>query len=295
MRHPLPALRCAAAAAALLFSCVFASTAAQQTPQPAAASGSPSWQLLQPRSGAPLNVSGAPFFDALTAATAPVPGYDGTREPVIPHAAQDAAAAAKLAALGVKPNILIFLMDDVGWGDLGAFGGGGAVGSPTPNFDRAAAQGLLLSSAYAQPSCSPTRGSLLTGRLPMRHGVLRPPMAGELGGLSGEVTLPQLLRGGAGYATAAVGKWHCGENNASQPQNVGFDQFLGFLCARAARARPAMRFRSSSSILRAGAAAPPCRIVALTQQRARAHARSRAGPCLTCTRSGATRSTTRTL
>ena len=68
----------------------------------------------------------------------------------------------------------------------------------------------------------------MTGRLPMRHGLLVPPMYGMPGGLQGEVTLPQLLSD-AGYATQAVGKWHMGENTASQPQNVGFDDFFGFL------------------------------------------------------------------
>jgi arylsulfatase len=68
----------------------------------------------------------------------------------------------------------------------------------------------------------------MTGRVPHRHGLHRPPMYGEPGGLQGEVTLPQLLSD-AGYLTQAVGKWHIGENVASQPQNVGFDDFYGFL------------------------------------------------------------------
>ena len=62
----------------------------------------------------------------------------------------------------------------------------------------------------------------------MRHGLLRPPMYGQPGGLDGEVTLAQLLSD-AGYVTQAVGKWHIGENVESQPQNVGFDDFYGFL------------------------------------------------------------------
>ncbi|MEI8357794.1 MAG: sulfatase-like hydrolase/transferase, partial [Deltaproteobacteria bacterium] len=78
------------------------------------------------------------------------------------------------------------------------------------------------------PSCTPSRASLLTGRLPMRHGLQRPPMYGEKGGLDGEITLASLLAE-VGYATQAVGKWHLGENEGSQPQNVGFDDFYGFL------------------------------------------------------------------
>ena len=178
--------------------------------------------------GGPLNVPSTPWFDSLPAQTKPVEGYEGSREAPIPHPEQAQAAAARLASAASKPNILIFLMDDIGWGDLGVYGGGAAVGSPTPNMDRAARNGLMLTSTYSQPTCSPTRGSLLTGRLPMRHGLLRPPMAGESGGLEGEVTLANLLSG-AGYATAAVGKWHLGENNASFPTNVGFGNYLGFL------------------------------------------------------------------
>ncbi len=153
-------------------------------------------------------------------------------EPVIPHVLQSNEAREKLAALekkfGKKPNILIFLMDDVGYGDPGCFGGGHMSGAATPNIDRLCKEGLMLTSCYAQPSCSPTRATIMTGRLPIRHGILRPPMYGEKGGLQGEITMAQLLNE-AGYATQAVGKWHMGENVESQPQNVGFEDFFGFL------------------------------------------------------------------
>ncbi len=153
-------------------------------------------------------------------------------EPVIPHPTHDTEAQKKLADLekktGKKPNILVFIMDDVGWGDPGCFGGGESVGAPTPYMDKFALEGLRLTSCYSQPSCSPTRATLLTGRLPMRHGILRPSMPNEPGGLQGEITIAQIL-GQAGYVTQAVGKWHIGENEASQPQNVGFDDFYGFL------------------------------------------------------------------
>ena len=86
----------------------------------------------------------------------------------------------------------------------------------------------MLTSCYSEPSCTPTRASIMTGRLPMRHGLLIPPMYGMPGGLQGEITLPQILSD-AGYVTQAVGKWHMGENVESQPQNVGFDDFYGFL------------------------------------------------------------------
>lgn len=145
--------------------------------------------------------------------------------------AQEAAAGAALdryLARGRRPNVLVVLFDDVGWGDFGCYGGGAAVGAPTPNIDRLARRGLLLTSCYSEPSCTPSRASLMTGRLPMRHGLLRPPMYGQPGGLDHEVTLAQLLSD-AGYVTQAVGKWHMGENVESQPQHVGFDDFYGFL------------------------------------------------------------------
>jgi arylsulfatase len=153
-------------------------------------------------------------------------------EPAFHHVADIDAAQAKIAAYsaqhGRRPNVLVVLMDDVGWGDFGCYGGGVAVGAPTPHIDRLAAAGLRLTSCYSEPSCTPSRASLLTGRLPMRHGLQRPPMYGEPGGLQGEVTLAQLLSD-AGYTTQAVGKWHLGENVESQPQHVGFDDFYGFL------------------------------------------------------------------
>jgi arylsulfatase len=154
------------------------------------------------------------------------------RTPVIEHPREQEQARQKLEALrkktGKKPNVLIFLMDDVGWHDVGFNGGGVAVGSPTPNMDRLAREGLNLTSFYSTPTCTPTRASIITGRLPIRTGLLRPPMYGEKGGLETEVTVARLMSD-AGYVTQAIGKWHIGENKQSQPHNVGFDDFFGFL------------------------------------------------------------------
>ena len=81
----------------------------------------------------------------------------------------------KLAALekkfGKKPNIIMVLSDDVGWGVLGSYGGGKVVGTPTPNLDKMARDGMKFLSAYSEPSCTPTRLALLTGRQPHRTGV----------------------------------------------------------------------------------------------------------------------------
>ncbi|MBN1199515.1 MAG: sulfatase-like hydrolase/transferase [Bacteroidales bacterium] len=153
-------------------------------------------------------------------------------EPVMVHPPQDQEAMKKLQEMekkfGKKPNILIFILDDVGWMDPGFNGGGEAVGNPTPNLDKIAHQGLILTSAYSTPSCTPTRATIMTGQTPLHHGLLRPPMYGEPGGLDGSITLPMILHE-LGYKTQGVGKWHLGENEGSQPQNVGFDDYYGFL------------------------------------------------------------------
>jgi len=153
-------------------------------------------------------------------------------EPVVIHPEQDTEARQKLGQLekrfGKKPNILIFLMDDVGWMDPGFNGGGEAVGNPTPNMDRLSQGGLILTSAYSTPSCTPTRATIHLGQNPLHHGLLRPPMYGEPGGLDGAVTVATVLQK-LGYVTQGVGKWHMGENEGSLPQNVGYDDYYGFL------------------------------------------------------------------
>ena len=91
-------------------------------------------------------------------------------EPAIPRPEQDKAVAAKLAALekktGKKPNVVWLLVDDMGFGDPGCYGGGKAIGADTPHMDRLAGQGLRLTSCYSQNTCTPTRSAMLTGRLP---------------------------------------------------------------------------------------------------------------------------------
>ena len=176
-----------------------------------------------------LRLQAGEITDPLTAETVQIAA---NMEWVIPHKDQAAAVQKKLAALakktGKNPNILVFLMDNVGYGDVGINGGGLLAGAPTPNFDRLGREGLHLLSTYSQPACTPTRVTLLTGRLPMRTGALHPGFAGQPGVLEDETTVAQVLSD-AGYATQAIGKWHCGEDEGSQPQNVGFDDFYGFL------------------------------------------------------------------
>jgi arylsulfatase len=193
----------------------------------------PAWCFAQNTRGASTGPTKAKGYDHPNQYIA-VPGklIADNMEPIAEHAEQAKAAKDRLQAaakkFGKKPNILVVLLDDVGWMDPGFNGGGIAVGNPTPNIDRLAHAGLILTSAYSTPSCTPTRATIMTGQNPLHHGLLRPPMYGEKGGLDGAVTVATILKK-LGYRTQAVGKWHMGENEGSQPQNVGFDDFYGFL------------------------------------------------------------------
>lgn len=153
-------------------------------------------------------------------------------EPALLHPDQARNAQAKLDAIykrtGKRPNILIFVVDDLGYGDVGAYGGGESLGAPTPHIDRLAREGLKLTSTYAQPSCTPTRAALNTGRLPVRSGLLTPKLLNDTADISGELLAAKVLSG-AGYRTALSGKWHLGEKDGSRPWQVGFDEFTGFL------------------------------------------------------------------
>jgi arylsulfatase len=153
-------------------------------------------------------------------------------EPAVLHPDQARAAQAKLDAIykrtGKRPNILIFVVDDLGYGDVGAYGGGESLGAPTPHIDRLAREGLKLTSTYAQPSCTPTRAALNTGRLPVRSGLTSPKLLNDTADISGELLAAKVLSG-AGYRTALSGKWHLGEKDGSRPWQVGFDEFTGFL------------------------------------------------------------------
>jgi arylsulfatase A-like enzyme len=124
------------------------------------------------------------------------------------------------------PNIVLFVSDDVGWGDLGCYGGGENRGAPTPNFDRMAAEGLQFMSFYGQPSCTPGRAAAMTGRLPIRSGMTTVSFPGQGGGLpAAEWTLASVLKQ-AGYSTIQIGKWHLGEADFSLPIAHGFDEMF---------------------------------------------------------------------
>jgi arylsulfatase A-like enzyme len=131
-------------------------------------------------------------------------------------------SAAAIAA--DKPNILFIVSDDTGYGDLGPYGGGVGRGMPTPNIDNLAAQGMTFFSFYAQPSCTPGRAAMQTGRIPNRSGMTTVAFQGEGGGLpAAEWTLASVLKKG-GYKTYFTGKWHLGEADYALPNAQGYDE-----------------------------------------------------------------------
>jgi len=126
-----------------------------------------------------------------------------------------------------RPNIVLILADDMGYGDFGAFGDGSAA---TPALDRLVAEGVCLAQHYAgSPVCAPSRAAILTGRYPHRTGAIDTFEARGLDRLATrEVTAADLFRR-AGYATGLVGKWHLGALDARYHPNArGFDEFAGF-------------------------------------------------------------------
>jgi arylsulfatase A-like enzyme len=123
-----------------------------------------------------------------------------------------------------KPNILFIVSDDTGYGDLGPYGGGAGRGMPTPNIDRMAAEGMTFFSFYAQPSCTPGRAAMQTGRIPNRSGMTTVAFQGQGGGLpKAEWTLASVLKT-AGYKTYFTGKWHLGEADYALPNAQGYDE-----------------------------------------------------------------------
>jgi len=126
-----------------------------------------------------------------------------------------------LQAKEAKPNIILLMGDDHGWEEVGY---NGHTYVKTPNLDEMATEGLRLDNFYAQPTCSPTRGSVLTGRHPNRYGIFRPGYSIR----PKEITIAHLLKE-AGYATAHFGKWHVGpvkQSSPTSPGAMGFEHWL---------------------------------------------------------------------
>ena len=131
---------------------------------------------------------------------------------------------ALLAAQPQKPNILLLVADDLGYGDLGCFG---CKDIPTPNIDSLAHDGVRFTDAHCYNVCSPTRASLITGCYAERNGIRTVLMGGSVMKFTNAVTVAQVLHN-AGYVTGLVGKWHLGYEPSVTPTHMGFDEFYGF-------------------------------------------------------------------
>ncbi|MCB1698025.1 MAG: arylsulfatase [Halioglobus sp.] len=125
-----------------------------------------------------------------------------------------------------KPNIVLIVMDNLGWGEIGAYGGGVLRGAPTPRLDQLAQEGMQLLNFNVEPQCTPSRSALMTGRHPIRSGTTKVVWGLPYGLVGWERTLPEMLSD-AGYATGMYGKWHLGDMKGRYPTDQGFDEWYG--------------------------------------------------------------------
>ena len=125
-----------------------------------------------------------------------------------------------------KPNVVVMLADNMGFGDLGVYGSGGAMrGMPTPRIDQLANEGMRLTQFFVEAGCTPTRSGLLTGRYSPRMGLGSIIINGTPSTLQAdEMTMAELFKS-KGYATGMTGKWHLGEELQSVPTSQGFDEY----------------------------------------------------------------------
>src|SRR6476620_10422738 len=136
-------------------------------------------------------------------------------------------SATAFAQQSNKPNVVFILADNVGYGDLGSYGGGELRGAPTPRLDQLASQGLRLTQFLVEPACTPSRAALMTGQYSIRNGLSLIAIEGSPASLPGRAyTMGELFKN-AGYATAIFGKWHLGGAPQSLPTAHGFDEFYG--------------------------------------------------------------------
>ncbi len=128
------------------------------------------------------------------------------------------------------PNFILLFADDLGYGDLGCYG---SQVNATPRIDRMAAEGIRFTHSYVPtPFCAPSRGSLLTGRYPFRHGVVYNPApdggVNDVALAAAEITLAEQLKP-RGYRSVCLGKWHLGHTPPHLPRTQGFDEYYGIL------------------------------------------------------------------
>jgi arylsulfatase A-like enzyme len=157
-------------------------------------------------------------------------GYARTQEsrPQIPdvEAPEETQKTTPIAA-DKKPNVVFILADNVGYGDLGSYGGGELRGAPTPRLNQLAKEGLRLTQFLVEPACTPSRAALMTGQYSIRSGLSLIIVPGSTNTLSARAFTMGELFHQIGYATAIFGKWHLGKDPQSLPTAHGFDQFYG--------------------------------------------------------------------
>ena len=135
-------------------------------------------------------------------------------------------------AAGKQPNVVFILADNVGYGDLGPYGGGELRGCPTPRIDQLAREGLRLTQFLVEPACTPSRAALMTGQYSIRSGLSLIIIPGTPNTLSKDAfTMGQLFKG-AGYATAIFGKWHLGIEPQSLPDSARLRRVLRHFARR---------------------------------------------------------------
>ena len=138
-------------------------------------------------------------------------------------------AAMPAMAQEKKPNVVYFLVDNLGMGELSSYSGGPLRGASTPRIDALAREGMKLLTFAPETQCTPSRSALMTGRYSIRSGNQTVALAGSHGGLvHWERTLGDIFSD-AGYATAIVGKWHIGDSAGRWPTDHGFDEWYGIL------------------------------------------------------------------
>ena len=139
------------------------------------------------------------------------------------------AAAGPASGQDKKPNIVMLMTDDTGWGDFGAYSGGGkALGHPTPNIDRVAKEGVTFTNWYGQSSCTAGRASFITGRIPIRTALSVVVAPGDENGIRKETpTIAEFFKKN-GYQTYFSGKWHLGDKPEFYPIEHGFDEMKQF-------------------------------------------------------------------
>ena len=129
--------------------------------------------------------------------------------------------------INTQPNVVLILADNLGWGELGCYGGGAIRGAPTPRIDALALEGTRFLNFNVESDCVPTRSALMTGRHPIRTGAIQSVPAGlPQGIIPWEKTIAELFSD-AGYATAMYGKWHLGDKEGRYPKDKGFDEWYG--------------------------------------------------------------------